>query len=61
MIRADLEIIKLGLQMDSWHVKELSSAHEDRLIMDIANKGFQHFKIANWVGIPMSWEPSEEE
>ena len=27
--------------------------------MNIAIKGFLHFKVVNWVGIPMGWEQSD--
>jgi hypothetical protein len=26
--------------------------------MDIKIEGFHHFKVVNWVGIPMSWVQS---
>jgi hypothetical protein len=36
------------------------------VIMDITRfsvvvEGFHHFKVVNWVGIPMSWEKSANE
>jgi hypothetical protein len=32
-----------------------------RFSMDIAIEGFHHFKVVNWVEIPMSWAQSANE
>ena len=35
--------------------------HLTCLSMNIATEGFHHFKVVNWVGIPMSLEQSVNE
>ena len=49
-------VVPVVIETDGWLMMDITC-----LKMHIAIEGFHHFKVVNYVGIPMSWEQSADE